>query len=316
MHELSNTVFAYYLGHLPELPFEKQFHFASRLYLWTQHSDVRTPLERLRPWFTAHDNPEDALRQTVAYAAAHPFLGSKNVEALRRPHFARYPKLTTYGPALFKILFLKTVYGIDCRDLFFRHFPEGEVEQLAEDLLADNEALAYLSTHAVNFLYLYRLVVRGDGTAMPLDSLISAAQTYLTTEDRHTLQLLLYFYTHCIIAQTEFYYRPIPAPQLASYRHLVTELEQLIEQHFEDTNLDNKFEFLVCCRITGRQSKLAERILDEARQSISAQGSFLIDRRNNNPQIKNQNLDKSEHRNTLFIMSASEFHPPVISGLG
>ena len=54
-------------------------------------------------------------------------------------------------------------------------------------------------------------------------------------------------------------------------------------------------------------SRLESRIFDEAAQSVSSDGTYIIDRLNNNPQVTNVSLDKSEHRNVLFIMAGGPF---------
>jgi len=90
---------------------------------------------------------------------------------------------------------------------------------------------------------------------------------------------------------------------------MIHELEEVITDNYADINLDNKFEFLVCARILGYQPKLLERINDEAVGSVSAEGMFLIDRQNNNPQAKNTSFEKSEHRNILFLLSQTPYQP-------
>jgi hypothetical protein len=309
MSNLSNSIFDYYRAGLSQLPLDKQFHFASRLHLWQQQAGMQDELRRLSPWFTADEQPHEALQRIIQQALSQPDYGFKNAAGLRQAHWQRYPKLKLYTLLLFRITFLKTIYDIDCRKAFLELFPKAEIEALVKELLADTEALAILSTNAVNFLYLYKRIICEDETALPLERFLTVGRTAYDYRDKTHLQLYIYLYTHCIIGDTQFYYRNLPAAQLPIYQVMITELEALIDKRFEDINLDNKCEFLVCAAIVGHHSKLADRIAAEAAQSVSDAGVFLIDRHNHNPQTEKESFDESEHRNVLFIMSNRPFTP-------
>jgi len=201
------------------------------------------------------------------------------------------------------------VYGVDCRELFYQLFAQKDVLRLRDDLLKDTEALSILSTHAINFLYLLERCINQRDDTLPLAHFLEVGKTAYNRSDKLHLQLLLYLYTHCIIGDARFYYRALPARHAPVYTAMLQELEALIGQHYEDINLDNKFEFLVCCKIAGFTSGHEERIFDEASRSQSPDGVFLVDRFNNNPQAGNISLDTSEHRNVLFIMANRDFTP-------
>lgn len=309
MDNLSNNIYQYYVDHFDELDFDKQFHFVSRTYLWSQNVASKNALDRLRSGFTANENPLQALDAIIEAAKSNPVHGSKNAAELRRPYFERYPRLKTYVTVLFRITFLLTVYGIDVRDQLKKLFDVADLERLAKDLQADHEALAILSTHAVNFLYLYERVVKADDSSLSPDAFLAVGRSAYDTQDRIHLQLLIYLYTHCIIGESQFYYRAMPDQHRDGYLAMMAELEDLMRDHFKDVNLDNKCEFLVCAKITGYATRLTDRIYAEAAESVSDSGTFLIDRHNANPQVRNTTLDLSEHRNVLFIMSAEEYTP-------
>lgn len=307
MQYLSNDILSYYLAHLEQLPPDKQFHLASRLYLWDQTPAAQDLITDLRPYFSADDNPKHAVEDVIAYALSSPIHGSKNAAELRRPHFERYPKLKAYVSALFRITFLRHIYDYDVRSVFTDHFPANETRLLIDELLGDSQALAILSTHAVNFLYLYsRVLVEDDTLFDPALFLEIGATEYDRSNPLH-LQLLIYLYTHCIIGESQFYYRALPNNPV--YIRMMEELEVIIGEHFADINLDNKFEFLTCARITGFSSSLESKIYAEAEQSRSPNGTFLIDTHNNNPQTANSDLATSEHRNVLFILANKQFSP-------
>ena len=89
MIDLHNAIYNYYLEHLGQLPEDKQFHFASRLYLWSGDESAQKILQRLRPYFTHHDDPSAALRQIHFQSTQSLAHGSKNASELRAPYFAR-----------------------------------------------------------------------------------------------------------------------------------------------------------------------------------------------------------------------------------
>lgn len=307
MNNLSNTILDYYWAHFDELPFEKQFHFASRLYLWNQDPVAKQKLAELRPIFTANDQPDSALHDVITLARNSSSHGSKNAAELRRPYFEKYPQLKAYVSGLFRLTFLQNIYSYDVRTVFFDEFPETDVRSFARELAADREAIAILSTHAINFLYLCSRVLCDESSAIAPEDFITIGRKQYDFSNPLHLQLYIYLYTHCIIGESQFYYRAIGQP--APYLTMLTELEATIAQHYDSINLDNKFEFLVCCRQLGYASSLQDQIYQEAEISVSELGSFLIDRHNGNPQTSNVTLDLSEHRNVLFIMSHSAYRP-------
>lgn len=309
MNNLSNNVYDYYCSRFAELPLDKQLHFASRLFLWSGDEFGRQKLTKLRGTVTANDDPQAALKTVYQDALKTIHHGSKNAAELRAPYFEKYPRLRPLAMVLFRLTFLESIYRVDGRETFFELFSKTEVEKLLTDLLADAEALSILSTHAINVLYLYYRVVLDDGNAFdPALFLRIGAEQYNLDNPIH-LQLYIYLYTHCIIGESQFYARPVPAQHLAIYRQMLDELETVIAQRFSEVNLDNKFEFLVCCKLVGKLSALEQRIMAEAEQSVSPDGDFLVDRHNTNPQTANSTFDLSEHRNVLFILANLPHQP-------
>jgi hypothetical protein len=291
-----------------QLTAEKQFHFASRLHLWSGDERAGDLLKELRPYFTADESPQKAVQALLQQAQDFPIHGSKNAGELRAPYFQQYPQLKPCVTILFRVLFLRAIYGIDARDIFSTVFQREDVESMAQNLLADEPALRILSTHAINFLYLYaRIIETAETTFDPQDFLV-LKKAYNLSDPIH-LQLFIYLFTHCIIGESIFYTRALPSAYLPTYQQMFNELETVIADNFERVNLDNKFEFLVCGQLMGQTSRLQSKIFDEASDSISDEGTFLIDRHNTNPQTNNVDLDKSEHRNVLFIMANRPFTP-------
>ncbi|HUB93458.1 MAG TPA: hypothetical protein VMB52_03060 [Verrucomicrobiae bacterium] len=303
MNNLSNDIYNYYTERFFELPFDKQLHFASRLYLWSHDAFARERLDELRATVTADGQPDVALKDVYMQGKTSIFHGSKNAAELRAPYFEKYPELRTLVMVLFRLTFLQTVYGLDGRTVLFKLYDRSQVEALLQQLSGDTQAVAVLSTHAINVLYLYNRVVLQDDLSMDPTQFLHVGASAYDLSDPIQLQLYIYLYTHCVIGESTFYARKLPDTYLHVYRQMMQELELVIGENFTAVNLDNKFEFLVCCRLVGYKSNLARRIEDEAERSISEQGLFLIDRHNTNPQAANSTLELSEHRNVLYLLS-------------
>ncbi len=311
MINLSNDILDYYLAHFEELSFDKQFHFASRLHLWNNDTAVSHRLDGLRAEFTYNDRPHIALQAVITKARQSASHGTKNAASLRQPYFERYPNLKTYLSALFRMHFMETVYGIDSRQDLRKLIDSADLLQLRQDLLADDEAVAILSTHAINFLYLHDRSLQQDETSLPIEYFLAVGRSQYDLTDKIQLQLFIYLYTHCIIGESRFYYRHLPPANLHVYNTMLAELETIISDNFEDINLDNKCEFLVCAKLLGQSSQLESRIFKEASGSLSVEGHYLVDRHNNHPQLDNVDLEKSEHRNVLYIMASRDFRSSV-----
>ncbi len=307
MTKLSNDILDTYLGALDSMPFDKKFHFASRLYLWSGDVRFRELLESYKSEFSHNNNPKLALEFLVEQSKITNSHGSKNASELREPYFKKYPQLKLAIVLLFRITFLKNIYDINCTELLFEHIPKSDLENMKKELLNDPEAIAILSTHAVNFIYLYEKIINNN-EEVNLDIFFNAAKYYDLTNKVH-VQLLIYLYTHCVIGESLFYYRNISTERRKPYEKMILDLEEIINNRFTDINLDNKFEFLVCAKIVGYKSYLETKIYDEANISVSELGNFIIDKHNNNPQTNNIDIASSEHRNVLFIMSNLSFKP-------
>lgn len=309
MQDISARIYDYYVTHFAELPADKQFHFATRLYLWRQDDFARQAIVRLRSEFAGNGTPRIPLQKILYDSRESPVYGSNNAAELRRPYFEKYPTLKTSVLLLFRVTFLKHIYAVDGRQALADIIPGSDFTSLADKLLRDEAALATLSTHAVNFLYLYSRVVAEDEHMFDPGLFLEVGRSAYDPADPIHIQLLIYLYTHCVIGESKFYFRS-PAPRYADiYNAMLDDLEALMSQNFTAINLDNKFEYLVCCKLLDRKSASADRIFDEAAASLSDDGYFIIDKHNNNPQVTNVSLARSEHRNVLCIMAASDFLP-------
>ena len=304
MNSLSNRIYNYLFAHFAELPLDKQVHFASRLWMWNEDSQARRLLDALRPIILLSDDPQTSLSaiSNGQLLPLHP--GNESLQALRQPYNERYPALRANARLLYWGLELEACYGIDARQALQSLLLDSELNKLANELQRDKPALAMLSTHAVNFLYLYHRYIKTDeGTLTAVFWMdIATDKDLYDSSDAKQLQLQIYLLTHAVIGETLFYQRPIPAEKLAGYRQLVQTLENLLATNLERVSLDNKLEFLVSCHLVNYKSKLEMGILAEAERSVSPAGDFLVDIHNTNKSTFTS-FDKSEHRSVLYLMA-------------
>lgn len=306
---LRSDIANYYFAHLDELSADKQFHIGNRLTAWYGDPRARAILVKQRDMVVPSAVTDDALvalfKDLLQFEPPTTISGY----AMRKPYFDKYPRLTGIHHAILRLRHLHTVYGIDARPAFASVVPINELRELEDALAKDQEATRILSTYAINTLYLFHLIILEDDN-IDAQALYDLGQSGYDTSSPEQLRLLIYMYTHCIIAASNFYTKELPAEALPVYAKMMQSLEAHIEQHFDEVSLDTKVEFWVCCRVVHYDTRLAERIDAECAASVCPEGTFIIDKHNifARLQAKNSFAD-SEHRNTLFILSGSPYSP-------
>lgn len=303
--QLTEDIKNYYMGKVEELGDDKRFHFATRISAWQGDPKTYTMLKESRDYIAPPNTPLVVLLADILNT---PQTGRRNAHELRQPFFAKYPKLYGAHLALFRVRHLKEVYGIDARKDLFISISKQELLGLRNKLLNDPEAIKYLSTFAVNFCFLLDRVILEEYDSLPIKRFIEIGSNYNLT-DKNEMQLFIYLYTHCIIGESNFYTRDIPEERIPPFHEMLSQIELLIINNFNSINLDNKLEFLVCARICSYETSLSDKIYDECQHSVSDEGTFLIDKLNDNIQKSRSSFIKSEHRNILFIMSCSPYNP-------
>ncbi len=274
------TVRDYYYQHFDELTPSNQFHFATRI----------------KNFFGSHDF-DDYLETHVPNTDLAKILNDNdfsniNFLELRRPYFEKFPDLFGIEATLFRVNHLLNEYGIDTRADFLKLCSKEKLYRLSDDLLNDTNALAILSTWAVNVICLTELLFprQKDVFAQLKDKVPDFKKRYPT--------LLVYYSTHIIICDSNFYTRSLTEPDLA--RQLLDNVASIITDHYDKLSIDAKLEFLVCSNLAHTNyDSLKKRITVECK-SILATSPYLVDYRR---PIACQTLDRSEHRNALFIMS-------------
>lgn len=310
-NKLFGDIYNYYQSHFDELSFGKKLHFATRLGHWDEDPFCVKKLTYLQSEFAGGMDARENMHRLYNKFLNQDQAGSKNANDLRLPIFQKYPHLRTMNIILFRSLVYMQTYGIDCREIVAELYPHDEIGTYLDKLFQDKESVAILSTHAINTQYLYRRLIQQTEERELFDpqTIYELGKTWYDFSDKAHLKLYIYLYTHCIIGESIFYTRQVPDTYLLIYIKMLQDLESVITAHYNDINLDNKCEYLACCQIMGVSSSLRSRIDDECQNSVSNTGTFIVDTLNSNPQSESVDLDKSEHRNVLYIMSNRPYRP-------
>lgn len=297
---LSEEIKEYFFENFEEIK-DNKFHFLSRLYLWNQDPKSYEYLQAFKADYFV-PKIKDKLYSRIQNSTD----SKKKVEVLRAPYFKKYDQLIFINRVIFHLLFAKNIFGNDLRDMLYGFYDKQTLDSLEKDLLADRQAIAMLSTHAINFIYLYNKFIKQNEN-IDVNLFYEIGQTGYDLKDKTQMKYLIYLYTHCIIGESLFYFRNITGDTKQVYIKMLQYLEYLISNYYFLICLDNKFEFLVCCKIMNYQTSLKNIIESEAGVSIADNGKYIVDRCNLNPQSKGFNT--SEHRNVLYILSNAEYKP-------
>ena len=305
IQSLVNDVKTYYFERFETMSQGHQFHYASRLAAWSNNQQAIDLLYRLK---IAYVNPPHSLNQQqfLSELMHSPQTGRRVAHDLRLPYFEKYPNLFGIEKAIFRVHHLDIVCNVDIRKDFITLCPKTELQRLLSNLSKDHDGLRMLSSFAVNTFYLANIHFGITIESVTPEFWYKIGLSYDLDVKEH-LQLLIYLYTHCIIADSNFYSRLIPSQNIPTYQKMISRLEQIIETHFERISLDNKLEFLVAAKIIGLSSSLQHRIYDEVSQSLSHDGNFIIEKLNENTRSDRETFEKSEHRNVLLIMSVEPY---------
>lgn len=313
---LSKSVESYYKKRIDQIPTEA-VHFASRLWLWSGDKWARKQLDDLQCEYIGITpaeisetikkivNPEQDVKLSVNQKSSY-----------RKDAYQKYNKLPIYNALLFKVLFCDSLYNINIRPYVEEHISDKELINLFNDLVEDKDSVCLLSTHAINYFYLLKNYFK-DKISLSSAVLVSPNEilgllphyeelvnTGKISKNR-SLKLQLYLLTHLIIGESRFYSRKVA---LTPFKSVFSKLEKIISKNYFDIALDNKIEFLVCGQICGYESSLRGIIEQEAKQSVSWAGNFLVDTVNTHGHVRTADcLRTSEHRNVLYLMSQKKY---------
>lgn len=119
---IQQKVLKTYCDNMESLSKTKQFHFNSRLFLWTQESYYEKRLISLKDFFL--ENIEEILENIKNPVAEH----SRRFLHQRQFALEKYPWIIQYNALLFKWLFLKTIFGVDIRERVLLAIPKDTLQ--------------------------------------------------------------------------------------------------------------------------------------------------------------------------------------------
>lgn len=274
-----------------------QFHYASRMFLWTGDEVYVKKLEEIYPsWIGSIAQWEGKAKS----AATAPMLDFRGGQGYRKKYREQYYSIYKYNAIFFKLLFHETVFKKRLSSVFDA-IDTKALAVFRARLLADPEALFGLSTIAINFLYHCEYFFDMQVDVGFLCSVTDSVSLENATDDLHAR---LYFLTHIIIGASHFYATRTVSDSNGLLRGLVVRAEELIAKNYVAVSLDTKCEFVVCCRLLGYESPLIESIHDELCKSFSSHGNYGVDCFNLSAEkIGGKGMRVSEHRNVLAIMA-------------
>jgi hypothetical protein len=302
-NRLSDKIEDYFLGKWQQLIFKRKFHFATRLYLITKKNIYKEKIENLKTdFFIKWKKKIDRIKSNSSNRKeVNPdVLGEK----YRKEYISKYPRISDYSTALFYWHYCKNFYQTDKRELVTDLFTINELKEAYDNLIQDKEAVAILSTRAVNFFYMLDNFLGRD--ELDPNKIGSISRFFETSDyDKELLRLKIYLITHSIIGSSNFYTKEISNKNIDKHLGNLRVIEKNIRDKFIDVSLDCKFEFLVCTRLLNYSSEIKKKIEEEASGSLSDEGFFLVDRLNNWKDQPKKNFNASEHRNVLYIAANS-----------
>ena len=101
----------YIEGHLNELPLHKQFHYLSRMYLWTHKEEHKKKLEAIKEEYFG--SVEVLCKNARAIPQSTIEEGKNGGREYRFDTYTKHFRVYAYNAIFFKMLYIKTVYGSD-----------------------------------------------------------------------------------------------------------------------------------------------------------------------------------------------------------
>lgn len=305
-----DTTYTTYMQRLSELPDYNKIQFLSRMYLFCGKEQAHVELIAL---FGENYRDEAHQRELIHKALLYNF-PVKNGAAKRAPYLEKHPKIRRYALALIEGVLAESLFDIDIRQDLTSIIGSDELRAVYEDIIHDQESIAYLSTYAINFIFLYRLYYLGE--AVDIEYVLRQSQL-LKLDDSEEFLLYFYFITHCVIGASQFYRHLPTSKAIDIIRPYVSDLIAKLgtDKIYDLLHLDCKYETLVVAKICGISAAGIEpKIIQETLESfyIVRGKRYVIDQEYvTNMTPGKLSLTDSQHRNMLMIMSQTKY--PMLS---
>jgi glutathione synthase/RimK-type ligase-like ATP-grasp enzyme len=306
--ELFEAVCSHFLDNLQYLSIGSQFHFLSRLYLWSGETHYLKKLEEIRDeWWSAMESIVS--RITNIYAGT--YVQHTPAKSYRATAYLKHPHLDVYNSFFFKCLFDQSIFN-------GRHFEElsasvkrGHVRDTFHRLISDPESVFTLSTPAINFIYFCARFYPEDCPPVDPATILAWGDTYSLAKSDADCDARIYFYTHAIIGASEFYSKRIPEKDRAVYVEMVRRVERTISDKYAHASIDHKAEFIVCCRLLDYVSPLEPIIFSEILASRSSRGIYFQNTLNKAKyNLARRSMHALEHSNILSLLAFMKFRTP------
>lgn len=287
---------------------EKKFHFSSRLFMWKKDEVNKQRLLKLKREYIGENRKETEFLIKKLLKLRDIKTASINEKDARMPYFKKYPLLDSYNRILFKVLFSDFLYDYDIKPLVAKIVKKSDMIKLREALEKDKKGLAILSTYAINYIYNLEYYL-GEGISQEINPnlFLDIALNDCNLRGTDLKNLKIYLLTHCIINESRFYNRKINRNNLI-YEKMLKVLEDIIYKNYFEISLDNKLEFLVCSKILNKKTFLEDIIINEANNSLSSLGNFVIDKHNSQSRFsRKDDFVSGEHRNVLYLMANQNY---------
>jgi len=272
-------------------------HYLSRMYLWTKDVTYKKLIDENKNDYLGAD-PNVTLVKKMNDEGTE-FTGKWATE--RESVFKKYPKIRVYNDVFFFWLFSGAIYNIDLHSDLERLIDKKSIKKTFDKLIKDKESLSVLSTHAINFIYHANNFFGKEFDFNP-KIFLDIVNEKKTINSPSEISLSIYLLTHCIIGASYFYTREI-VEYKNIYQDMIKTLERLILDHYFNVSLDEKNEFLVCCRLVGLDSGLEKIIISETEKSLSSLNNFVYDKLNSRNVLEKNNPSSKEHTNVLYLMT-------------
>jgi len=280
---------------------EKQFHFLSRMYLWTRQEGYLKKIKKLEKFFIGQDAIEWKTKINEIINKKEFFIKKVcNGKKIREDIISEYQMLGAYHEILFRNLIGEAIFGRDLKKTISEVIKNDNFIKLRDQLLKNKEHVMRLSTFAVNYFYFLKDYFNEDDACLN-ELIIDISNNFIFEDEKETdvIKNNIYFMTHCIIGSSCFYQKRI-IKNKPLYLDLLRKLERMIESNYFKITLDNKLEFLVCCSLLDYKSGIRQIIEGEVANSFSSIGNFVVDKFRKG---EYQDYFSSEHRNVLYLMT-------------
>lgn len=294
----ANSVAEYYFDNLAALPARQQFHFLSRLWLWTGDTTARHLLDQHADRYIPPSGIQlhQHLKAILDTEPATLHLKVKLYHE-RRLVLAMYPRIKNFNHLLELALLARSVYGRDLTLTLERLIRPDHLAAYQSGLRNNPQHIAVLSSIAINYLY---FTAARHSVALWQ----KIAVTCFDLSDPHQAWLQLYLITHAVINESRYYHQALNDNRKV-YSQLLAIGERTLARQYHCIPLDIKLEFLVAARLCAYRSRYTSIILGEAAHSFSSVGNFLVDTLNTEARTNRTGFIKAEHSNVLFIMAST-----------